>query len=452
MKEARRLKILVFCLLACLLSGCFWRPGQFEEKEISIGYRGEAKVKPFLAASRFLTAMGLPVEECFNLVKQPDPGVVSILPAEGDRTASSAKRLREWVRGGGHMIYLLKGGDSFTNDFAGEAKWNDEKDPDKKDEQKSPQPSDPLKEKPPEKVSGKLDDRPAASKEQSKKPGSAPAPAKDAAPGEKSDASAEDEPKAPVKKARYPFLDAMAVGVVDREQPVMSVRLNRTRFKAEIPSGKGFQVRTEVTGSTGVHASGPRGRRAFLSFPFGKGRVTLVADAKLWRNRYIGEDDHAALLWEVVRLGEDPVEVSLVRSTRVSLLDLIWQYGRRAVLSLGVFLAIWLWWTTRRFGPRLPDPQGISREFAHHLEMSGSFLWRRRALGALVSPIRHRIRSRHCLHEDGATPGSDVLARLARRSGLDERTVKRALWGDIPREAHPFTEMMKQLQILDSLT
>lgn len=424
--SAEQARVIVAGLILILLSGCIGQKPEIEEKEISLGYRGLAKVKPFLAAMRFLEARGIPVEECFSLARLPEPDVGLLLPAEADRSASSAERLLEWISEGGHLIYLLRGGDSFTNDFADEWKWDDE-------------------EEVPEKPGNEAGITEVSAGKTAGDPGS-----EAAARPEKAKETGQKGLVASSKQAN-PLLKALSVKVVERRDPVNAFRMNGRVWKAEIPAGHGFRVLQTVTGTDAVHAAGQKGRRAFLSFPSGEGRVTLVADAKLWRNRYIGAGDHAGFLWEVVGLCPDVTKVWVVRSTRVSLFELVRKHGRRVVLSLGLLLLVWLWWATRRFGPRLPDPEGESREFGHYLDMSGSFLWRRRASAALAGPVRRRIRARHGLQESGPKGGAEPLAQLVRKSGLDESVVRSALWGELPREARPFTELMKQLQILDSL-
>lgn len=439
-----------------MLSGCSWMQRQMEEKEVPLGYRGEARVKPFLAATRFLEAMGLDVEECFSLTKLPEPDVALLLPAEGDRTGSSAQRLLQWAGEGGHVIYLLRGGDSFINDFAGEATWDDEKEEKPAAEKSPPAPVAPASQDAPPKTTGREKSAPPVGDKAPKpKPDASPPPSSVPPPDATPARPAQNGKSGPgrLKKHSYPFLNALSAEVVEREKGVDFLQIDRKRWRVEIPPGQGFSVPKDVAGIVEVHAAGPRGRRAFLSFPRGEGRITLLADAKLWRNRHIGEKDHAELLWEVARLGPSTRAVWVVRSTRVSLFELIWQHGRRPLIGLGLFLAVWLWWATRRFGPRLPDPEGASRDFTHHIAMSGHFLWRQRAIPALVDPVRRRIRARHGLREDGHREGweEESLARLARQSGLDEPSVARALWGAPPGEARHLAELIRHLQILDTI-
>lgn len=448
MRTPVRLGIVALVLVLGLLPGCSWQKPEYEEKEIPLGYRGEAKVKPFLAAARFLRRMGLPVEECFSLVKLPGPDTVLLLPAEGDRTTSAAQRLAAWVMEGGHVVYLLQGADSFINDFEDEARWDDEEPgPGKSGPEKPSEPAtqEPAKPAPPDEA------KPLPPRAVPKLTGVSPARGLSGA-VDPVEEPADEAPPQRSKKHAYPFLEAFAVEVVNRIEDVNRIKLGRRRWQAEIPMGQGFLVSRDVTGDVAVHAAGPRGRRAFLSFPYGKGRATLVADAKLWRNRYIGEGDHASLLWEVVKLVPGTSGAWIVRSTKISLFELIWLYGRMPLASLGVFLALWLWWATRRFGPWLPDPEGAGRDFAHHLDMSGSFLWRQRAIAVLVEPVRRRIRARHVLHTGSQVERSEALTRLARRSGLDAATVEYALGSDPPRQARKLTALISQLQILDSLT
>jgi len=416
------------------LAGCSWR--EIEEKEIEIGYRGEARVRPFLAASRFLARMGLDVEDRFSLETLPESGVVLWLPAEGDNTPSSAARIAKWVADGGHVIYLLRGADSFINDFAEEARWDDEDE----EEEKDREPGD---------KAGKGE--PAESRDTEAPPEEPPGEA-----GEPAEADEENADASQEATFASPLLEELGIEIRDREEAVNRVRLGDTDLGVEIPAGSGFAVPRRLRSPGKRFAAGPPGARAFVSFPRGEGRVTLLADAKALRNRYVGEPDHAAFLWNVIELEEAGHTIWMVRSTKTSLFQLIWRHGRMAVISGGLFLILWLWWITRRFGPSLPDPETGNREFAQHLAMSGKFLWARTSGGALVEPVRRRIRQRLQWSDgDGRVTagefGAESMEALVRRSGLSREAIEHALTADPPREPGRFAVLMNDLQTLDSL-
>src|SRR5213075_340682 len=109
---------------------------------------------------------------------------------------------------------------------------------------------------------------------------------------------------------------------------------------------------------------------AVMSWNRGFGRVTLVADAHPFRNRYLARNDHAALLYGLVSLDHRTV-VSFVSVLKVSFWKMLWEHGRPALLCLAALLMLWLWKNLPRFGPILAAEDHSSRDFTAHLAMAG---------------------------------------------------------------------------------
>lgn len=94
-------------LASALLAGC----GDYEEVTYEIGYKGEARFNPFLAASRLLGRFDLDTERSSGITRLPDPqsATTVVLPAGSVPSFGSADRFRRWIEGGGHLIYLASG-------------------------------------------------------------------------------------------------------------------------------------------------------------------------------------------------------------------------------------------------------------------------------------------------------------------------------------------------------
>lgn len=179
----------------------------------------------------------------------------------------------------------------------------------------------------------------------------------------------------------------------------------------------------------------------------GAGRVTLVTSARPWRNRWIGDLDHAGLLEAVA--GLQPVtQVIFVNSGRVTFWQLLWQYGWMPVSALGVLMVLWLWRHLTRFGPVVPRETGALRRMAAQLGDQGGFLWMRLPdHGALVESMRHRVRraaGARGLSEDGA----GMHAALAERSGLPEERVAAAMGGGGLAKPEDFRVVVADLQVI----
>ena len=113
-KIATHLGRLALCALLFALCSC---EGHWEEVEKVTGYRGKARVNPFLAAERVLDELGHDAERKLFLSKMPSYDAVMFLSAEGGLSEGRTKQLLEWVENGGHLIYCLGGTRSY-NDYS----------------------------------------------------------------------------------------------------------------------------------------------------------------------------------------------------------------------------------------------------------------------------------------------------------------------------------------------
>jgi hypothetical protein len=98
---------------ALLLCGC---KGRWEDVEKTTGYRGKARVNPFLAAERLLNDLGHQARGAKSLTKMPSHDSVILISGENGLPEGRAKQLLRWTYSGGHLIYCL-GGTRAYNDF-----------------------------------------------------------------------------------------------------------------------------------------------------------------------------------------------------------------------------------------------------------------------------------------------------------------------------------------------
>jgi len=94
--------------------GTLWFLKNFEKREyeFSMGYQGEARVNPLLAAGRFLRRMGVPARELqpHEWAKGPPPAGAALLLAT-PRWTLDEKRVQgllDWVAEGGHLIVAAR--------------------------------------------------------------------------------------------------------------------------------------------------------------------------------------------------------------------------------------------------------------------------------------------------------------------------------------------------------
>jgi len=184
------------------------------------------------------------------------------------------------------------------------------------------------------------------------------------------------------------------------------------------------------------------------SFARGYGRVTLVADAHPFRNRYLAEQDHAALLHQLVSMDQRMI-VSFVTGMKVSFWKMLWQHGWMVLVCLAVVLVLWLWKNLPRFGPILAAEDRSARDFTGHLALAGAFLWKYRQVPALLQPLQQEVLAllaRRSLNpEDPATQ-----EELATRCGLTADRVRQALFLVGPQSESVFLRTVQDLYTLRS--
>jgi hypothetical protein len=192
----------------------------------------------------------------------------------------------------------------------------------------------------------------------------------------------------------------------------------------------------------------------FASTECGDGRITVITDGRIFRNRWIGENDHAALLAALLDAGEYDGRVGIVRDTGLSFPALLRQHLSPVLIAGAVLLVLWLWRNMSRFGPIESAAQpAVSRGYEHHLEALGFFHWKLDHATTLLAQLRAQVAEfghRACLAA-GRGDG-DLHLFLAERAGLPTERVARALLVAAPHDPNAFTLVTADLQkLLDTL-
>ncbi len=114
--------VALMCLLpwaTLLLQGCSEprNKGKIETEEITVGYRGAAKLNPWLAASRMFERMGVTTETRTALGKPPPVTATLFIPLEAISSRGSARQMLDWAARGGHLMVACSGTDRYRNDW-----------------------------------------------------------------------------------------------------------------------------------------------------------------------------------------------------------------------------------------------------------------------------------------------------------------------------------------------
>lgn len=352
-----------FLLLALIaLTGCETRDVIHE-----IGYKGKARVNPWLAAERFSRSYAREVHSWIGWKTPSTRQQVWIMPAMILNNQSFAQQIERWVTAGGHLVLLIDHADTHAND------WNEN------------------------------------------------------GPGYEPNAVLETLliKSGLVLKARH-HVDANEIHYRGTVYDVDASAETAVSFRDKKP---------------GVFAST---RREL-------GRISVLTDGRLFRNRWIGEKDHAALLAELIGKGERPASVVFIRGSVMSLWELLGNHLPALLIALGTMLCLWLWKNFARFGP-LESAAEVStlRGYDHHLEALGDFQWRLDNCQTLLAPLRLRLTERgQQLVARTGHDSADLFQVLADHSRLPRERVMHALADQTPSDTSGFTRIMSDLQILN---
>ena len=189
----------------------------------------------------------------------------------------------------------------------------------------------------------------------------------------------------------------------------------------------------------------------FVRYAEGKGSVTFLAGAIFLNNENIGDHDHAALGWALIRGGgEKPAGVWIaVRDQIPTLGQLLVRNAWMALVSGLLLIAAWLWSSGARFGPLLPEPPRDRRSLLEHVEASGDFLWRNGRGEDLVQSARQALLQRIDVREPAWSrlAPNELVKRLATGARLPAAQIDRALHG----AARTPADFLHALQTLETV-
>lgn len=356
------MKWLFILLTALALTGC-----NYEEVKRDIGYKGKARINPWLAAERFCGRYDGEVKSLASWTAPAAADAVWFVPASVLTNESFTRRLERWVSDGGHLVVLVEHANAETNDW-------------------SPHSMEPT-----------------------------------------------------LEPAVIHLLDRVGIELRVAEK---TIKVSKIRFM-----GKSYQVDASSAASVKV-----RGKKlgVFVSTKRGGGRVTVLTDARLFRNRWIGDKNHAALLDALIIATNSGGDIGFLRGSGLSLWGLLSDHLWPVLCGLGVLIFLWLWKNFTRFGPLEADagPSPL-RGYDHHLEALGDFQWRLDRAGALLNPLRTQILERgQRISTRVGRRDDDFFQFLADRAALPRDRVHRAMSDTSLSDSANLTRTVADLQRL----
>jgi hypothetical protein len=357
----------IFVIIVALLAsaGC-----DYQKVEREVGYKGKARVNPWLAAERFTQKSG---REALPVVSWTAPSredAAWLMPSSILGNESFTRRMEAWTRAGGHLILLIEHADAATNDWGGYA--------------------------------------------------------------------------AP------PAIDPPLTSMLRRA----GIRLHQhadVSAKRIVFDEVAYQV--DARSQIGVSAKNGR-KRVFASVACGDGRLSVLTDARIFRNRWIDQNAHAALLAALLDASPREGRVGFMRGSGLSFWKMLGEHLAPVVIGLLAVVMLWLWKNLPRFGPLEPAEEVSDlRGYGHHLEALGHFHWKLDHAAALLGDLRSRVAEAAQRTCKQAGRGSDAHVYLAERSGLSATRVADVLTESAPRDAaalaHTTADLQHLLQLLE---
>jgi hypothetical protein len=358
-------KLMLMAAASLALTAC-----EYEEVKRETGYKGRARVNPWLAAERFTATMGKDTRSVISWTAPEWHEAVWMMPAASLSNESYTRRMEKWVRDGGHLILLVEHADAEINDWS--------------------------------------------------------------------------------KYSPTPELRPALLGMLKRS----AIHLNESGASGADTKPKeiefdsvAYKVEAESTASVAVRGDKPG---VFATEEVGDGRITVLTDGRLFRNRWISDNDHAALLEALIYATEDDGTVGFMRGSGLSLWKMLLDHLWPVLVALGVWLPVWLWKNLTRFGPleSAVAPSEL-RGYEHHLEALGDFQWRQDRATSLLAPLREQVvELGQRTSVRAGRRDDDFFHFLAERAGIPRERVFRALAEAAPADPAILTRTTADLQQL----
>jgi hypothetical protein len=392
-------KEVAIAILVALAASC---GGEMVEKEIDVGFQGEALRNPLLAAQVFARESGFAVDTTVVLEQPSDEiGVVVVAADEFARRSELHAPIAEWVANGGALVLTVYG-----------------------------------LERP-----AAFDDALAASVPLFERFGVVTEESYAALLGEVDDIDEFED---------FEVLEALP------EEWGLATQL-RLGYGAYGELEVDFETGPDLALEPDRDLKDVRGRfgsrnaaYAFL-FADGAGHVLFLATGSPLWNGALAEADNAEFLARVLALGGGR-GVVFVHGRDETLWTLLMERAPWFTWIAIALVILALWRFGGRFGPPIVEPAAARHAFAQHVLASGRFVWRRAGAPALVAPLRRRVvRLAARASAVDSADGAAIAAALERTSGAPLERITSDLEGSVPRDPARFTALVERLHELESV-
>ncbi len=417
----RSLLTIVFVLAICSCGE------KTEEREVVEGYKGAARVNPYLAAQKFLEKLGYETLDQQGSVKVDEEQSTVILPASAIKVAADGEFLLDWASWGGHAVILVERGEDYWRDV-GEYYdhnpvwwWN----PSSEESYEHSAGLDYIAEEICVDLYYEDIDYTETSIDSFL-----------AANGINEDDPSYDKSLSLIKKGQLlPYVDDV---VVDTSERKLDIRLGGSySFQPQYEWEEG-----EFGGKVGEEVGGQDYR--LVSMNYGDGRVTLISDARAFRNPYVTMKDHAELLSHLVALSPREGQVVFNHGEIDGFFHLLMQHYSVALWALLVLVLVWVWKHLPRFGPRQDIVLEDERDQLAHLISTGNYLWSKDCSEELLAPLRAEVISK--VHPMANRLEAKHYQSLSQNSGVSESELREAMEAEEIKDTSTMVRAVRHLQ------
>ncbi len=410
---SRRCQIIMTAILTLsIFSGCNNKSGgSYVKKDRIEGYKGDAKLNPYLVAERFLEKVSYNEASVrTGFVKYERRLGMVISPATTLSSDVVTDKMLDWVANGGVYVCLLQRGEKSYTDIGEQCEhesvyWIDVETPE-------------LNYLLDKMNVGLVDDTSGKTTGGDDYRG---------------------EPKNPV--------------VLGKELPLaldVDVNMQGDTFKMKLGGTKAMKLRRKLRSSDHHDTPASDGSHRFLGLKYGSGRIYFISDGRAFRNPYLGMVDHAQVLENIADQTYGDIVFSF--NKRRGFWALMGNYAGPALFGIFLLLVFWLWKNMPRFGPLLEVSEGHDRDYLESVRNTGHYLWNQRRYDSLLQPLRKEIYKRSGMYNEHGEASASLVENLSESSGVPEDQVLEALSRDENIDGQIMVRMTKNLQtILKSL-
>lgn len=189
-------------------------------------------------------------------------------------------------------------------------------------------------------------------------------------------------------------------------------------------------------------------RDRFIQMEFGDGTVSIFGDNSFLLNDMIIDNDNALFAFELFNFRNQTGKIWIVEQPRMPyFMELIWDYYRNVVISIGVFLLMFLFWAGRRFGSIIEIEDTTRRSLLEQIHAAGIFAFKTKSLQKLIDRVRKdlifRIEAKHpSIVFDSQ---HDIYDDIALITSLDKTLVEYAFTHIINNQQIEFLKIIRAL-------